>query len=168
MVVKMLKKVCCMHIAQGKIRCSFLEIHFLPTLKQSFEDQIISFLSSFGHFCAALSSRKKPSQTGAYVAELLKLLFAPAGALYVATVCETPQKSLWIAAIIQLNARNSTHATHAIQTNNATEQIIVTHPASQFKLIATEHNFNMLISPDYSTQCSIHSVSKGPMVIGQC
>ena len=157
-----------MHIAQGKIRCSFLEIHFLPTLKQSFEDQIISFLSSFGHFCAALSSRKKPSQTGAYVAVLLKLLFAPTGALYVAAVCETPQKSLWIAAIIQLNAQNSTHATHAIQTNIATEQIIVTHPASQFKLIATEHNFNMLISPDYSTQCSIHSVSKGPLVIGQC
>ena len=153
-----------MHIAQGKIRCSFLEIHFLPTLKQSFEDQIISFLSSFGHFCAALSSRKEPSQTGA----VLKLLFAPTGALYVTTVCETPQKSLWIAAIIQLYAQNSTRATHAIQTNNATEQIIVTHPASQFKLIATEHNFNMLISPDYSTQCSIHSVSKGPLVIGQC
>ena len=90
MVVKMLKKVCCMHIAQGKIRCSFLEIHFLPTLKQSFEDQIISFLSSFGHFCAALSSRKEPSQTGA----VLKLLFAPTGALYVATVCEIELLSL--------------------------------------------------------------------------
>ena len=79
MVVKMLKKVCCIHIAQGKIRCSFLEIHFLPTLKQSFEDQIISFLSSFGHFCAALSSRKKPSQTGAYVAVLAEAFICSDG-----------------------------------------------------------------------------------------
>ena len=68
-----------MHIAQGKIRCSFLEIHFLPTLKQSFEDQIISFLSSFGHFCAALSSRKKPSQTGAYVAVLAEAFICSDG-----------------------------------------------------------------------------------------